>query len=95
MILAEKPTNSTYVRVEILPKESAEAVGEDGTKPGKIVLKIRVLENLLLSGSNVSLYPNQEMQLYVTTGNNSGELKWESSDENYVTVCTKRHNCIS
>lgn len=86
MILAEKPTNSTYVRVEILPKESAEAVGEDGTKPGKIVLKIRVLENLLLSGSNVSLYPNQEMQLYVTTGNNSGELKWESSDENYVTV---------
>lgn len=86
VITADKPTNSTYVRVEILPKDTAVAVGADGTKPSRVVFKIRVLENLLLSGSNVSLYPNQEMQLYVTTGNNSGELKWETSDENYVTV---------
>lgn len=82
---ALKATNSTYVRIEAVPKASCTLQDANGVST-TAVFRFRIIDNFLLNGSNVSMVSGGTMQLLVSTGNNTGELTWESSNEEYVTV---------
>ena len=84
-----KATEQKSIDVKISPKkeyvDTVDKLLGDGTSTTS-VYTFRVVDQLFLSMSNVSIVVGEELQLAALTGNYEGELSWESSDPSLVTV---------
>ncbi len=77
VIEALQETENNFIWINVVEISSQKTVAS---------FDVRIVDNLLLNMSNISLPVGGEMQLFVVTGSYDGELTWKSSDEKYVTV---------